>query len=92
MYTISLTQEEFIVSDVAERSAYWMICDKPYSQKSQDILKRYLVEAQAIFMDKLSGALDTANHFTDKEAEGLVAMLRLLIDARKTWQEEDQPR
>jgi hypothetical protein len=69
----------------------WVVRDFPSQQKKgQDLLKQYLIDLHDTFRKKLELMLDTDQKFTQKDEDRLKAMLTLFIDARKTWQEEDE--
>ena len=58
-------------------------------EKGQDLLSQYLKEARTIFKSECDILLGTDRAFSDADSDRLHLMLKLLIDARKTWQEED---
>ena len=92
MYTFSDNKKAFIVSDHKGMPMYFLSHDShdemTSEEKGQDLLSQYLNEARVIFKSECDILLGLDRAFTDADAERLSIMLRLLIDGRKTWQEE----
>ncbi len=92
MYTINECEESYIVLDGAGLPSYWLVREGEsavHDAEGQDELVQYLTDAEAIFKSELGILLSTSRTFTEKDEGRLKDMLRLLIDARKTWQEEE---
>ena len=90
MYTITKKRSSVIVCDHNSRPLYWMINDSMESDRElgQELLAKYLHDAKEIFKSECDILLDENRTFVDTDSERLIIMLKLLIDARKTWQEE----
>ena len=56
--------------------------------EGNDLLGQYLKDARNIFRTECDMLLHTDRSFSESEAKSLTSMLKLLIDARRTWQEE----
>ncbi len=90
MYTLSSKHRSYIVSDGTGMPMYFLSHDEVSSEeKGQDLLSQYLNDARGIFKSECDILLGVDRAFSDADAERLTIMLKLLIDARKTWQEED---
>ncbi len=90
MYTIAKDRKAYIVSDSSGKPMYFLSHDEPTSEeKGQNLLSQYLNEARVIFRSECDILLRTDRNFTDADGERLIIMLKLLVDARKTWQEEE---
>lgn len=85
MYTIPATVYS-VRSSVASPFVF-LIHDRPVSS-GQDVLTHYLADAERIFKEECDALLSTEHVFTEADAERLTTMLSLLLDARRTWQEE----
>ncbi|MEI8129966.1 MAG: hypothetical protein WCG55_00480 [bacterium] len=93
MYTIKVSSGAYFVSTRVGRSPYFVSHDAPKSSnKGQNLLTQYLSDARTIFKSECDILLDTGRVFTDTDSDRLIIMLKLLIDARKTWQEEELAR
>jgi hypothetical protein len=86
MYTIT-ARSNFIVTEGIKSPFAFFLNDKP-STNGQELLAEYLSDARGIFKSECDILLATDHDFTDENAKRLTIMLRLLMDARKTWQEE----
>lgn len=86
MYTISSGSQFIIPSGIVSPFGF-LINDRPTSG-GQDVLEKYLSDAKAVFTKQCDALLSTEHVFTEADAERLSIMLKLLMDARKTWQEE----
>ncbi len=92
MYTLTKSRRSYVVSDSSGVPSYFFIHDeKSTEEKGQDLLAQYLNEARVIFKSECDILLATDRSFSIADAERLTIMLKLLIDARKTWQEEETP-
>ena len=87
MYTIRSTSK-FIVSEGIPSPFGFLINDKPVNS-GQALLSEYLADARGIFKSECDILLGIDRTFTDEDASRLTIMLKLLMDARKTWQEEE---
>lgn len=87
MYTIS-SKSQYVVSSGIRSPFEFLIHDKP-SNSGQELLSEYLTDARGIFKSECDILLATDRVFTDEDASRLSIMLKLLMDARKTWQEEE---
>ena len=87
MYTIRIASK-FNVSEGIPSPFNFLMNDKPAST-GQTLLIEYLADARGIFKSECDILLDTGHTFTDEDADRLTIMLKLLMDARKTWQEEE---
>ena len=87
MYTIQ-ARSKFIVSEGIESPFAFLIHDKPVGT-GQELLSEYLSDARGIFKSECDILLGTDRVFTEDDANRLTIMLKLLMDARKTWQEEE---
>ena len=88
MYVLTNRVSRFATS--AGISPYWVVAENVSQEiKGQRILEKYLVEGAAVLQKEIALLADTAKPFTAKQALRLDAMLVLLKDARKAWQEED---
>ncbi len=93
MYTTKVYSGVFLVSNSVGRPRYFLAHDAAKSSsKGQNLLTQYLSDARTIFKSECDILLDTGRVFTDTDSDRLVIMLKLLIDARKTWQEEELAR
>ncbi len=90
MYTTKEKPDTYVVSDSSGNSLYWFVYERPEAVKAsgQKILEEYLAEAETIFKNKLQSLLKTDRTFTDGDQERLEQMLKLIIETRQTWQEE----
>ncbi len=89
MYAIKLQLHKYLVSDSSGRPLYWISHDAVHVEDgSHDFLKEYLSEARQVFEKECDVLLDTNRIFTPQDLNRLTVMLKLLIDARMTWQEE----
>lgn len=89
MYTIEKKTQAYIVSDALGTPLYFISHDGlGREEKEQDLLLQYLSDARGIFKSECDILLGTDRVFCETDAERLTGMLKLLIDARKTWQEE----
>lgn len=89
MYSIKSRMQPYLVSDSAGVPMFWHIHDKPAGAGGQKLLEGYLRDALAIYKSELEILMSTDRSFLEKDEERLIVMLKLLIDARKTWQEEE---
>ncbi len=92
MYAIKENVRSYIVSDAVGTPLYYIAADGASLVRDGDgqrFLLDYLEDAQAVFKREVSELLDTDRRFTEKDEERLTMMLKLLVDARKTWEEED---
>lgn len=87
MYTLT-TQSRFVVSTDFGKPMFWFVQDSKPANEGQAFLSQYLYDARTVFKNELEALLDTDRAFTSADATRLLSMLTLLIDARKTWQEE----
>ena len=93
MYTTKVCSGAFLVSNRIGRPWYLLSHEASKSpSKGQNLLTQYLSDARTIFKSECDILLDTGREFTDTDSERLIIMLKLLIDARKTWQEEELAR
>ncbi len=56
--------------------------------EGNDLLGQYINDARSIFRTECDILLSSNHSFSQTDGNRLVVMLKLLIDARKTWQEE----
>lgn len=93
MYTTKAQEKSFIVSDSKGKPLYFMIHDELTSasvpSNGQKLLAEYLRDALVIFRSEMEILMETSRVFTEKDEERLMIMFKLLLDARKTWQEEN---
>ena len=54
-----------------------------------DLLAQYINDARGIFVSECNILMSTEREFSEHDGDRLVMMLKLLVDARKTWQEEE---
>ena len=87
MYTIA-SRPKFVVREGIESPFGFLINDKP-ANSGQELLMEYLADARGIFKSECDILLSTDRVFTETDADRLTIMLKLLMDARKTWQEEE---
>ena len=87
MYTIE-SKSKFIVSSGIKSPFVFFVNEKP-ANGGQELLAEYLSDAKGIFKSECDILLATDRNFTDEDADRLTVMLKLLMDARKTWQEEE---
>ena len=93
MYTTKVCSGAYFVSSRVGRPGYLISHDAPKGpSKGQNLLTQYLSDARTIFKSECDILLDTGRVFTDTDSDRLIIMLKLLIDARKTWQEEELAR
>ena len=85
MYSIKTKSQ--IVSEGIPSPFNFLIHDKP--RTGQELLQQYLDEARTIFKSECDILLATDREFTATDADRLTIMLKLLMDARTTWQEEE---
>jgi hypothetical protein len=62
--------------------------DKPREKISQKILENYIRDAYEVLVPKTKLLTDFTVPFDVSDENRLKGMLTLLIDARKTWEEE----
>jgi hypothetical protein len=90
MYTRIQEKHLLLITDSKGTPIFFNIKDGPSSNQSgQDLLRNYIDEARGMFKTECDILLSTDRPFTDLDSNRLTSMLRLLIDARKTWQEEE---
>lgn len=87
MYTIPSDTFALITENTLS-PFYWLVREGT-DTKNKDLLGQYLLDAREIFQQECDMLFDTGRLFTDADSERLIVMLRLLIDARKIWQEEN---
>src|SRR5580698_8779671 len=87
MYTTT-AKKTWIVSDGIASPFGFLIHDKP-AGTGQELLSEYLSDARGIFKSECDILLATDRVFTPEDASRLTIMLKLLMDARTTWQEEE---
>ena len=87
MYTIS-SHTYTLLTENTDSPFYWLVRDG-VDTKNKDLLGQYLLDARVIFQKECDMLFSTSRLFTDADSERLILMLKLLIDARKTWQEEN---
>ncbi|MES2930827.1 MAG: hypothetical protein V4665_03540 [Patescibacteria group bacterium] len=68
---------------------YWPLHDAPRVRTTKKIIERYLSDGQAVFLAKLKALTDFRTPLDEKTENNLTTMLYLMIDARKTWDEEN---
>ncbi len=69
---------------------YFLSNDEAAAEETgQALLTKYINDARSIFKSECDILLDTGREFADSDADRLIIMLKLLVDARKTWQEEE---
>lgn len=64
--------------------------DAPVKNTNQKILEQYIADAQALLIKKIDAITDFEKTFTEADAVRLSRMLILIMDARKTWEEESR--
>ncbi len=86
MYTKSVPSDAFLAQcGLFIRPALYVRESFP---EGNDLLEQYLKDARNIFRTECDMLLHTERAFTESDGKSLSSMLKLLIDARKTWQEE----
>lgn len=88
MYTTS-SKSKYIVSSGIKSPFVFLVNDKPAANSGQALLSEYLSDARGIFKSECDILLATDRVFTEEDASRLTIMLKLLMDARITWQEEE---
>jgi hypothetical protein len=76
MYTLSLQQK------------FWYLYDRPRGHSSQEILERYIRDAHFLLTSRAQVLMDFNKTFKERDERQLRSMFELLVDARKTWEEE----
>lgn len=90
MYTLS-SDTFALLTENTNSPFYWLVREGA-DTKNKDLLGQYILDARKIFQQECDLLFATGRSFTDADSERLIIMLKLLIDARKTWQEENPAR
>jgi len=89
MYTRTGSKNAFVTTCSAFPVSPYFVRDEPHNPMSDnDLLGQYIGDARNIFRTECDMLLHTDRVFTKANGERLLLMLKLLVDARKTWQEE----
>jgi hypothetical protein len=79
-----LIQSRWYPSDSLSKA--WYLHDPSADENGHKILERYIRDAHSLFAEKAASLMNFEKAFTLKEEKRLESMLKLLIDARKTWE------
>ncbi len=80
-------QSRTYIQSVYAVSKSWYIHDSP-EEEGHNILENYIKEGYEMFSTCIYSLVDFDKPFTLRDEKHLKRMLELLIDARKTWEEE----